>query len=349
MKEYGSDFHYINPSPPEGKTIYDLFPSANYYADGRQALIHLYNTQNWERLWLPEYYCYEVVNSLKRAGLELCFYKDYPGNNDDSLALTSLQDQGALKPKDAILRVNFFGLRSYRSPKPFSVAVIEDHTHDIIGGWSIGSQADWCIASLRKSLPIPEGGILWSPTGLELPTPPERSAKNEQIGKIRWEAMILKSKYLANYKVTKSSFRERFITTEEFFDTSPVCSLDETSRYFLQSFSIHDWYNKKRMNWDHLRDIERNGVHVFGIEDNGCYPFSLVLLFDAPKERDRVRIALIEKNVYPAVLWTIPRISDNRLYQLSRRILSIHCDARYSQEDILVLRSIIESTITLHD
>ena len=152
MKEFGSDFHYIAPTGGSD-TLQDFFPSANYYADGRQALIDLYRSQGWQRLWMPEYFCYDVIESLKEAGLELVFYTDYPDYHDDSKAIEAIQRKGHFRPTDAILRVNYFGTRSYRDVEKLNIPVVEDHTHDLIGGWAINSHADWCIASLRKSLP----------------------------------------------------------------------------------------------------------------------------------------------------------------------------------------------------
>jgi hypothetical protein len=173
MIEFGSDFHFINSFNGKGNSLQDFYPKANYYADGRQALIDLYRSQGWQRLWVPEYFCYDVIASLKEAGLELAFYVDYPGNNDN------LNLNVNFRAGDALLRVNYFGLRGYRSTEKLMVPVVEDHTHDLIGDWAINSHADWCIASLRKSLPVPEGGMLWSPMGLKLPKAPVASEENE--------------------------------------------------------------------------------------------------------------------------------------------------------------------------
>lgn len=346
MIEFGSDFHFIAPTPGAEKTLYDFYPRANLYADGRQALIHLYQTQDWQRLWVPEYFCYEVVESLKQAGLDIRFYADYPGYTDDSKTLEAIQRNGFFKPTDAILRVNYFGTRSYRGSEKLSVAaVIEDHTHDLIGDWAKNSRADWCIASLRKSLPIPEGGILWSPVGLTLPTAPERSEESERIASIRWEAMRLKTRYLSGEEVEKSAFRPGYVDTEGYFDTAGVCAIDDTSREYLSTFDIQDWYIRKRENWEILRDIKKDGVKVLEPEDYRCYPFSLILQFDDINKRDIVRKALIEKCIYPAILWSVPPTGDGEIFVFSRTMLSIHCDARYSKEDILTMKSIIESIL----
>ena len=345
MIEFGSDFHYIPSGSHSNQSIHHYYPSAYYYADGRQALIHLYQTQGWERLWVPAYFCYDVVASLKQAGVDLRFYYDYPGHSNDIEPLVELKKKGCFHPKDAVLRVNYFGMRSHRSNTDLPVAVVEDHTHDLIGGWARYSTADWCIASLRKTLPIPEGGLLWSPIGLPLPESPKSSLENETVAKVRWEAMEIKSRYLEGEDVDKSAFRTGFVDTEEFFDRAPVCSLDRRSTVFLFVFDIKDWYLRKQENWSILRDIRKEGVRVLLPENPGCYPFSLIILFDTFAERDRVRKALIDRQIYPAVLWSIPPTLNGEISAFSQSMLSIHCDARYASADIQQMKSIIESIL----
>lgn len=336
MKEFGSDFHYIAPQGGGESTLRDFFPSANYYADGRQALIHLYRSQCWQRLWVPEYFCYEVIASLKEAGLELRFYADWPGRDDN------VNDNDNLRQGDAILRVNYFGMRSYRGVEKLRVPVVEDHTHDLIGVWAMNSHADWCIVSLRKTLPIPEGGMLWSPLGLRLPEAPMASEENERIAATRWEAMRLKARYLAGEDVEKAAFRAGVVDTEEYFDRAEVCALDRESQEYLRTFDIRSWYLRKYENWELLRDIRKEGVRVVRPESRGCYPFSLVLFFDSLNERERVRKELIANQIYPAVLWTIPHCpADGEIYTFSRGMLSIHCDGRYTAEDIQQMKSIL--------
>lgn len=346
MKEFGSDFHFVCDCQGKDNTVKDFYPNANCYADGRQALIHLYLTQGWQRLWVPEYFCYDVIASLKQFGLDLAFYHDRPDRHGDDNTLDNIQRSGRFRTTDAVLRVNYYGMRTYRSAEKLSVAaVVEDHTHDLIGGWAIPSTADWCIASLRKTLPIPEGGMLWSPKGLPLPNPPEQSSKNEEIATIRWEAMRLKAAYLAGETVEKEAFRKGFVGTEDCFDTAPICALDKTSQEYLKSFNIREWYERKRENWSILKDIKKDGVSVLCPEDKDCYPFSLVLLFDSPEERERVRKELIAHQVYPTILWNLPVQANEEIVKFSRMMLSIHCDARYTKDEILEMKSIIESII----
>lgn len=308
-------------------------------------MIDLYRSQDWQRLWVPEYFCYDVIASLKEAGLELRFYVDYPGN-DDNINNLNVNDNLIFKTGDALLRVNYFGMRSYRSPEKLKVPVVEDHTHDLIGGWAMNSHADWCIASLRKTLPVPEGGMLWSPVGLKLPKVPVASEENENIAATRWEAMRLKARYLAGEDVEKAAFRAGFVDTEEYFDRAEVCALDKESQRYLETFDIREWYNRKCENWELLCNIKGDSVKVLRPESMGCYPFSLVLVFTSGYDRDSVRKALIEQQIYPAILWSIPHCpTDGEIFKLSNGMLSIHCDARYTKEEILQMKELLLKVI----
>lgn len=308
-------------------------------------MIDLYRSQDWQRLWVPEYFCYDVIASLKEAGLELRFYVDYPGN-DDNINNLNVNDNLIFKTGDALLRVNYFGMRSYRSPEKLKVPVVEDHTHDLIGGWAMDSHADWCIASLRKTLPVPEGGMLWSPVGLKLPKVPVASEENENIAATRWEAMRLKARYLAGEDVEKAAFRAGFVDTEEYFDRAEVCALDKESQRYLETFDIREWYNRKCENWELLCNIKGDSVKVLRPESMGCYPFSLVLVFTSGYDRDSVRKALIEQQIYPAILWSIPHCpTDGEIFKLSNGMLSIHCDARYTKEEILQMKELLLKVI----
>lgn len=338
MKEFGSDFHFIPTRKSSGNAIGDYYPEAIFYADGRQALVDLYKKQGWKRLWVPEYFCYEVLSSMENKGVHLRFYPDYPLADERETLLGLPFEVG-----DALLRVNYFGLRSRRSNQGIQVPVIEDHTHDLIGDWATNSDADWCIASLRKTLPLAEGGILWSPKGFKLHSLPELMPENESLASKRWRAMRMKTLFLKNEIGDKSEFRNDLVTTEAEFDVMNVSAIDiETSDYLIQ-FDIDQWYKQKRVNREILKETS-NPSFSFTIvepEDSGCNPFSMTLLFDNVTERNVFREYLINRSVYPAILWAIPETPSPNVKDFSERMLSIHCDGRYNRYEIMQLRDLI--------
>lgn len=343
MKEYGSDFHYVSQSGScAGDSIGAFFPSANYYADGRQALIALVGAHGWKRVWVPSFFCYDVLSSWKAFGVSIIFYEDSPCS-DDVASISTLPFQEG----DVLLRVNYYGLRSFRSNRDIPVPVVEDHTHSLIGDWAVGSDADWCIASLRKSLPIAEGGILWSPRGLNLPERPGRLPQNEEIAVRRWNGMRLKTDYLAGMSIEKSFFRKEFLETEPYFDVAPVSAIDSQTEDYLSSFCVRAWYHQKRINWLALQGIFSNRFQILKPENLECFPFSLSIVCDSADNRELLRQHLIENSIYPAVLWNIPSGASVSEFTrvLSSRVLSIHCDGRYSVDEVEKMKEIIESVL----
>lgn len=339
MIEFGSDFHFVVPDGMDMKSISCFLPSGQYYADGRQSLLALFASQGWKRLWVPEYFCNEVLLSLTSWGINLAFYLDYPGA-DDEMAVGQIPFENG----DALLRVNYYGIRGFRSNQDISVPVVEDHTHDLIGHWALNSDADWCFASLRKTLPIAEGGLLWSPSKRTLPPAPSQCEENEKIASLRWDAMRLKKRYLSGEEIEKKTFRDIFVETESFFETASVSALDEQTSNFLGQFNIHSWYTNRCRNWQALNSIKTDKFRVLYPENDGCHPFSFTILCASKDYRDYLRKRLVESQIYPAILWRVPETTSS-VSDFSSKMLSIHCDARYSSEDILQMKGIIEAIV----
>ena len=86
-----------------------------------------------------------------------------------------------------------------------SGAIIEDHSHDLLAPPAIASTADYVIVSLRKTLPLPDGGAAWSPQGHDLP--PERTMTDAHASGAleRMSAMALKRMYLDGEPVGQGS------------------------------------------------------------------------------------------------------------------------------------------------
>lgn len=341
MKEIGSDFHYINSFNMPGSK--ELLSEANYYANGRQALIALILANKWRRIWVPDYFCYQIVESIKKTGIVVLFYPDTPTSND-SEHISSIRFQ----KDDVLLRMNFFGIRQFRCNNHISVPVVEDHSHDLIGGWASKSNADWCIASLRKTLPIPEGGILWSPKDHALPTSPTQTEANIELARLRWQAMLLKKDYLNGILSDKKEFLENLSQTEQQFESLKLSKIDEKSMNYLREFNILDWYREKSENWvylSNLLDSNKVNVKVLTSEHHNCFNLSMIILLDNEKVRDKVRSSLISNDIFPAILWSIPKDRFKSTQEFSARMLSIPCDARYTKEDMQRIFNILHKTL----
>lgn len=330
MKEFGSDFHSLNGFQSRRTHLDDIYKDAVYLADGRMCLLSLIEHNGWKRIWLPEYFCYEVIDTIKTlSGIEIKYYLDYPGY-DDTAGIGKID----FREGDVLFRVNYFGMRDKRSETPIPVPVIEDHTHDLLGHWALYSDADWCIASLRKTLPIAEGGMMWSPKGLDLTAYAASSSDdNEVMMAKRWMAMDMKAAYLSGEAVDKEAFRSLYMETEEWFDTASVSGMDSRSMATIRTLDINAWYNAKRKNLEAIGGILSNELCA---EDESCNLFSFVL---RTNNRQEVRQSLIDSKVYSAILWNVPDTVSTEVKKFSQSMLSIHCDGRYSVEDMAEIAS----------
>lgn len=339
--EFGSDFHILTDYP-KGEGIAAISTKYNLYTDGRQAFEDILCHEGITRIWIPSYYCHESIEGVRRIGVEVKFYSCLP--TDD---LEKLFRDFKGESKEAILIMNYFGLGSQPFLHQTNCLIIEDHSHDPSSEWSMNSKADWCFASLRKTLPIPDGGILWSPSGRELPNAPKHTTEADKNARIRFSAMLDKSKYLNGESINKEDYLQRLRVTEEGFEVLPISAISEESKTIVTTIDIKKWNERKSRNWQTLRNHLKlhNSYSILEPEREDQVPFSLIFQFESKQIRDNVRTKLISQQVYPAVLWTIPDGINENIRDFGNRILSIHCDGRYTEANMKELAGILNNAI----
>ena len=336
-KEYGSDFHRCDHDFRGASNFIELMGCTRMYACGRHAIDAIIKHGRWKRIWVPAYFCYEVIGHLMEQ-FEVVLYDDSPLNTKDDEVVRGLP----FKEGDVLLRTDYFGLRKWRSNKVIGVPVIEDHTHGLTTDWALRSDADYCIASLRKSLPVAAGGILWSPKGKQLPDGIKASEDCEKMAEIRYQAMVMKAEYLKNGG-DKDAFREKYIDSEERIDSLALSGIDHVSEEITRALNVKMWTDLKADNWYLCKELLDRRFNVMEPEGGKIVqPFSLVLLMNSAEERERLRRYMIQHQIYPAILWRMPEDSEfGEAKDFYERMLSVHCDIRYSRKDITEMCNII--------
>ncbi len=346
--ETGSEFHWWLPEKLSASSGW--LPTGELFGSGRDALrmliLHGIANRQWKRLWLPSYFCQEVVAALLSSSIHIESYADSPLNPTPT-------PPSDLQPGDAILLVNFFGLRSRPPLVEFlqqqQIEVIEDHTHDLGSTWAQNSQADWGVASLRKTLPIPDGGILWSPRGYAVPSTSTVTAKRQIASLQKLVGMLLKTLYLLNYPVTKERFRSLFISGETAIADGEISRMTAWTQSLLATFPMDEWRSMRAANHTILVAGLRQIPWVQILEPKNAQescPFSGILLFDTPERRDFVYQQLLIARIYPAILWPLtPSTPYSRPEDVnfSHRMLSMHCDMRYTATDMQKIADFIRA------
>jgi hypothetical protein len=350
--EFGSDFHLLDEASAEVAPAW--WRDGAFFGSGRDAMRTLFawgaHEHGWKRIWLPSFYCQDVPAALRELGargVELLAYSDSPDREEPQLS--------SVRPRsgDVVVIVNHFGAR--RAPHDLDAlarqtTIVEDHSHDLVAPWALGSTAHFAVASLRKTLPLPDGGIAWSPRGLALPPEPALTHAHAAAALSRLSAMVLKRRYLAGLPVDKESFRAQAVHGEEHIADGGPSGIAPLSRAMLPSLPLLAWRQRRRANHEALvAELGAlRGVRVLP-SAAGTVPFALTLVFEDATRRDDVKRALVLARVYPAILWPLddPKIDGipPEHVALARRIMSVHCDQRYTPADMQRVARILKPLV----
>jgi hypothetical protein len=338
--ELGSDLEITVESGP-AELPWSAHPHG-LWGSGRDAIRGLFawgaREHGWRRLLMPSYFCQDVVASAQRAA----DVQVYPWSPLETVHAPVATRHGDVVFVDAM----------YGAPPDVVVdgpaVIIEDHSHDLLAPWALDSRADFVIVSLRKTLPLPDGGAAWSPRGWDVPPEAPMTERHADTCLLRLSAMALKTSYLQGGDVRKDEFRRLAIEGEEKMASGDVTGISPYSRARLGSLPLHRWRERRAANLEAFRASlpDRPGVRLLDV------PFAATLVFEDPGLRDLVRSALVSRRIYPAVLWPLDRpvvsgIPDAHR-DLSRRILSIPCDQRYAPADMLRVAEELEAVLREH-
>jgi hypothetical protein len=343
--EIGGEFHWMGlPRAPFVPWPKD----ARWYLLGRHALVALLQAfpPASRRLWVPSYFCF-AVSDYWRSFIEVISYRAYPQCAEP--------EWSTLQPTadDVVIAVNFFGINSgdvWRSWRESNQCIlVEDHSHDPVSGWALRSNADYAFASLRKTLPVPDGGILWSPRGLSLPP----SGTDESgASTLKLAAMLWKREYLAGNSSleAKSTYREWQQSGEHAFDTSTISFATHLSQQYVSSGVPVEWRNRRVENARRLLSAlngNREFQPIFEEWPQDAAPLGVVLEFDSHKQRDAIRLRLQENKIYCPVHWPPTATCEPTARDLADRLLTLPTDQRYGSQEMTDLSAALEDASRL--
>lgn len=354
--EVGSEYewplnaHWLRP----GARSTGVFPEPNLLrGSGHEAILTALRSASADRpihrLLVPSYYCQTVIDTLRFDGIKVERY--HGGPFDNQLDLNGKE----IKEGDAVLVVNYFGL-NHNFPGEEAVegaVIIEDHTHDPLSQWAQSSVAHFCIASLRKTMPIPDGGIVWSPKRYSLLGGSSCTNQHQEAVGSKLASALMKSMYLKGQLSDKTAFRTLAVNAERILSFGKYSSgISEFSRDILPFMPVRQMREERKRNWQYLFEYLSNKewVRVMAPESEHAVSCAAMVVFETESMRNDFCNYLIKYNVFPVVLWDQSNPSSVASGQipakhrsLGERILGIPCDFRYSLEDMEKICSIISS------
>lgn len=337
MKEIGSEFWEV---PICGQDNYYFHKNIQWYASGRSALQAIIKDLQWAKtVAMPAYCCDSMIKPFTDAGISVQFYSVY---FQDGLV------QEIQNNSDILFVMDYFGYSNDNIALNHP-CIIRDNTHSIFS--KDYTDADYYFGSLRKWCGFWTGGYAWTQDGHRL----QEGDIDDKYVLLRQRAMLEKKCYIEHYDNMESistkekKYLETFREAEEQLDNIGIMSASARDIEFAHKLDIDFIKKQRRLNAQILIDNLSEYLIFPELKDSDCPLF--VPVFLKKEKRNLLRRYLIAKNIYCPIHWPVSRYhqltqKDCMLYESE---LSLICDQRYTEEDMLNIVRFIKNFFKEND
>lgn len=298
-------------------------------------------------IWMPEYYCPFVKEWMHHEFDSIKFYYVDPFDPKSKIDWSQFKST-----KDLVMVNNYWGLKDTDIPAGKRPTIIEDHSHGWLSEGSLNSKADFCFASLRKTLPIPMGGIAWKPKAstsklsLNLPNIFD-SYSNENPMNQPWDTIIGSMNLKANCNSTldKQQYLDEYLKGELLVRSIyNVYQVSSQHAAFINQYIFTDFNSFKKINADYscIKLEKSNAFKV--VKHNTRAPFGLLMAFKSLDTLNDLKKYLVTNQIYPALLWP-----NNNLKTTYKYLLNVHMDFRFDTADLNYITTTVNNWISTNN
>lgn len=310
----------------------------NFLASGRDALygLLLELTQNNKnsnfKIWIPSYYCHSLTMTLN---------KSHHINIYESRPYGPINISNYFTEDDLIIVPEYFGHKSCIKFRG-NPRIILDKTHNPITNYTYEYNVDYIFGSLRKVLPLADGGFYIKNDNSSNRTGLESTYPISDTHRLSYEAintaMQLKTKYLDGIISEKEFYLDLYNYGESQIGTDITPSGILSNRTLISYADIQYYINARINNNHELRSLFDKYSLNFKYIDTTLF---FTLSFKSISERESFKKHLIENNIYPSVLWPVnSRYMLKDDIQISETSLVLPTDFRYNFQDMEYIVSI---------
>jgi hypothetical protein len=329
-----------------GKFKYNL-----YTFSARSALnVLLEENYNGEKnVALPVYTCDTCISPFLNHGFHIEFYciNDDLSIDEDSF----LESLNKISYKGILFVHSYFGFDTLSSVKPLlrklrqekNLIIINDYTQSWLNDKK-EIEADYYLASIRKWLSTPDGGVLSSDAKPIVCKQMKQYCK-EQVDEYV-KASLKKNLFLENdANVDKSEFYPLFKHSIAFFEQKDVYALSPLSKTVFDNTDYEYVKTRRIANASYLCErISNPFVDVkFKSIPQGIVPFYFPV-FIKNGRRAEFQKYLMNHDIFCTIHW-IPsvHIDQEKINRIYPEILSLVCDQRYDEEDMERFVNVVNS------
>lgn len=342
VKEYGYEYDAVLDiqldEETAGKCVCQPDHDPILLRSGRDALKSIAREYDNVTVLLPSLSCDSMVLPFRLYGHQIIYYKlleDYKADFEDLLDCLAKKNSTIL-----LLYMSYFGNTSmtdeqlkFINEKYNNVIFIEDRTHNLIYRKKQNFQADYTIASVRKWLNVPDGGLLWTKKQMKNIEYSESTVFSET----RRKAQCMRNKYFnSGDESIKSEYRKIFSTVTEQIDVDLLPG--RMTEYSHRMAMSADWGNIREVrerNASILTEILANCERIRFIQndtqESNLYVPILI------ENRDLIQKKLAMKGIFTTLIWPLSTEQKERCKTAEyteNHMLGIPCDQRYSAEDM---------------
>ncbi len=310
-------------------------------SSGRDALNYIIQhlrLSSDDQVLLPAYLCSEVLAPFITAGIPYTFYRVTENLQCD---IKDIQQKITHRTK-MVLLIHYFGfpqpVREVKKILKKNILLVEDCVHGFLSTLhrqSLGSFGDISFTSYRKYFPVPDGAKIELHSG---GGPPVRRTAFLYPA-LRTILLLFKGLSLQLPGLVPDSFFYRSFTfTERFLSLrQKPARMSFLSQRILPTVDLQHLAAARRKNYAYLlAHVNHKKIRpLFPVLPEGVCPLGFPILC---QERDQLKEHLIARRIYPPIHWTLPEQIDPQEFppssQLSKSILTIPCDQRYTEKEM---------------
>lgn len=350
MREYGSEFEigYLPDSYFQG--LAQSMPYSAFTRSGREAIgLGIAGIVPGVAL-LPAYCCWSMVLPFEAAGWGVEYY---PLNQDLTANVNALVSRIREVKPSVVMVMDYYGFAPTQSAVKAiklvdeSIVVIEDFTQCLFWlpeKWN--PNVDCYVASIRKSIGVPDGGLVLSKRSLDMGM---LSLEKSPFVEHHLVAGVLKKRFVySSDQSEKQEFRCLQSTAgAEIKSDYHLYKISPESLAILEHTDTDTVKYARRKNYGHLYDLLKGNPcfdTLFSLGSNPA-PFMYVV---KSKRRDALQAEFAKKGVFCQVIWPLAERARSICpvsKEMEETMLAIPIDQRYGYDDIEEIGQRINSVV----
>jgi hypothetical protein len=279
---------------------------------GRACLNLILEIKKYSKVYVPYYCCDALFEPMKLKGITYEFY----GINKQ----LEIIDELNLKPNEAIIYCNFFGIKKQYVDKlieMYGAQLIIDDTHSF---FTQGYSANASFTTARKYFGVPDGAFLYFPQDSFF----FKSKRNTEVS--------IKHNFNRLIGLHKKAYQQ-YTIYEESLDSS-INEISIVSEKILKTVDYESVIRKRNENFEYYKKELKSFNQLYidnSVNNCFCYP----LLLNSPIEKK----LFFKENIFIPSYWLdVTRRKRGEKYswenKLSLDLLPLPIDHRYDEESL---------------